>query len=1131
MCIASSQGAAQSDDNVVLQQLCSLGSVLAAGDTTTLSAGAGMPLEDGGASLESLYSSDGNNSRGASRDGSVGGGNLLTRWLKPGGSKTAVAARAGRVSDALSGDDADNSAQTTRAGVTGVIGGGSNGGSSSSGSGGAGSSGSRIVGDWAKKALLRKKHANAERGRRLRLLQQEADLPEAINALEVKDGIALKAAPWTASTTSGKRKGSPTPASSADPKATKEDRLSPADAAQSVVYPTSDGTVVGGGMPSRGSSVNGRAEQKAARTIVQSSPPDFASTGGGVSLSGTAAPAEAKGSIGSAREGAQDEEDEYGDDFGFLTDADLQALEEDATKTAAASSQQHQQAASQRSSFSSFSGPGGENNALKQYGRASSAPPLSQAGGQCIDLTSGIDGDGHAHRVGDAPQGSYPTWRGDCGVSTDSSTKLCSGKRQEQQQQQTGGARTRTESAAARPALSSLVSNPCRRNDRPPQASIMHPSQTASDLSKSVFNGGEIYSQRSRSVGCNPGDNRRNERSDQVRGLADATAKRGRAATKSTAAPTAVTAVTAAAKAVDSSSSKLYTTYGSIEEFTKSTAPSRRAGQGKAATAAQDKGQLRLTSWAQEPRKRPGSQATGAVEATVSTAGSRTEESGDESGIVHSNSRTRAFFPALIHRRFLVLEVVYGSTKRGEPRVKSLAVLEQERKASSSTPADDSTGSMSRENSVGSAGGGEKDGASAQQQRKISLLGDWYDCEVEPGDVVHVLFPVRGAEGDGGNSDVKGTSMDNLYGERQAESEETETLMTSSHVIVDNASGRLLIVQPDILVSPTKVADTVLCARKAVLQSRLASDASKSKPAVMGNLKHELFEASLLAAASAVRAQNESTGATPSSKSPWGQTPTGSAALAWKAGGGGAGGTGRNNTLLTSQDMTRLVNRIVISQLEALYGAGLDEETARHELLSVSGPILDWHHSFLARGDANSRAFTCGGGRYSDAGGGKGGGHGSNRKPYLPNAATFASSAGGEGEGGLASLSPEGSPAARISLSRVLATEDDVWSPVLGLKGIMDATVEAVVDPLQGTAVGGETGGARATARGSGLPAGKLVRSSGERHAQVMPVEVKTGKRFGDAHSSHRAQVSSAIVRNFTCAFFLRYGTLIGGGG
>ncbi|CAN0534709.1 unnamed protein product, partial [Ectocarpus sp. 8 AP-2014] len=100
------------------------------------------------------------------------------------------------------------------------------------------------------------------------------------------------------------------------------------------------------------------------------------------------------------------------------------------------------------------------------------------------------------------------------------------------------------------------------------------------------------------------------------------------------------------------------------------------------------------------------------------------------------------------------------------------------------------------------------------QQRKITLLGDWYDCDVEPGDGVH------------------GSGM-----EEEA----------SRDVVVDNASGRLVVVHPDILVSPTKVAETVACARKAVLQSRLASDASKSKPAVMGNLKHELFETSLLA--------------------------------------------------------------------------------------------------------------------------------------------------------------------------------------------------------------------------------------------------------------------------------------------
>ncbi|CAN0398839.1 unnamed protein product, partial [Hapterophycus canaliculatus] len=352
------------------------------------------------------------------------------------------------------------------------------------------------------------------------------------------------------------------------------------------------------------------------------------------------------------------------------------------------------------------------------------------------------------------------------------------------------------------------------------------------------------------------------------------------------------------------------------------------------------------------------------------------------------------------------------------------------------------------------------------------------------GDVVHVLFPVsprRGGDGDGGDP----LSVRTGTGPGQEEEEEMEDrVLASPHVVVDNASGRLLVVQPDILVSPTKVADTVLCTRKAVLQSRLTSDASKSKPAVMGNLKHELFETSLLAAAAAA------------------------AAKAAKSGSEGAlDGTGGGP--LTSHYMARLVDRIVLSQLEALYGAGLDEDTARRELLSVTEPILDWHRSFLARGGAHGRRNPqhppqSANQQRRGGGGGRGGakssavGTGGRRSGSSP---ARSASSGAGGEGGLASLTSHGEKAARVTVFRVLATEDDVWSPVLGLKGIMDATVEAEVQPLIAAAFGG--GGGRGGGGGDGERSPERSSAS-----LVMPLEVKTGKRIGEANSSHRAQVT-----------------------
>lgn len=415
--------------------------------------------------------------------------------------------------------------------------------------------------------------------------------------------------------------------------------------------------------------------------------------------------------------------------------------------------------------------------------------------------------------------------------------------------------------------------------------------------------------------------------------------------------------------------------------------------------------------------------------------------------------------------------------------------------------------------------------------------------------MVHVIFPIWA-----GSAVARATHT------------EAEEVLESEHVVVDNASGRLLIVQPDILVSPTKVADTVLCNRKAVLQSRLASDASKSKPAVLGNLKHELFETSLLAAAAAARRLEPSethtqrkpetgmsaVGAGGQAGRHGRQSPASVAASLWQNQGrqqqqqqqrhrqqqqqqkqkqqsrGPGPATPQTGNLLTSQYMATLVDRIVVAQLEALYGAGLDEDTTRRELLAVSGPILAWHGAFLSSTQPSSSNLNPNPnpnrtpGLLSKPSNGRAlsptstiqhSGHvshltNSNRTHYNGSNAREHQGLGNKhiggepGAGGFASLGPDGIPAARLQVQRVLATEDDVWSPVLGLKGIMDAIVEASVEMIVKECHRQEKTGLRADRVGGGGGGGCGVGES-----LVMPVEVKTGKRIGEAHSTHRAQV------------------------
>ena len=67
------------------------------------------------------------------------------------------------------------------------------------------------------------------------------------------------------------------------------------------------------------------------------------------------------------------------------------------------------------------------------------------------------------------------------------------------------------------------------------------------------------------------------------------------------------------------------------------------------------------------------------------------------------------------------------------------------------------------------------------------------------------------------------------------------SLTPSIDALVDNDQG-LLIVHPDVLISPTKVAEAIGCNRRGVLSDRIRSFGGTNEAAVMGNLKHLFIE-------------------------------------------------------------------------------------------------------------------------------------------------------------------------------------------------------------------------------------------------------------------------------------------------
>lgn len=107
----------------------------------------------------------------------------------------------------------------------------------------------------------------------------------------------------------------------------------------------------------------------------------------------------------------------------------------------------------------------------------------------------------------------------------------------------------------------------------------------------------------------------------------------------------------------------------------------------------------------------------------------------------------------------------------------------------------------------------------------LHLRGEWYTTDCHPGDTLH-LCSLAGSYPTGPGA---------------------LPLVLHSHPPpgADDRDDRVLVLHPDELLSPTLVSEAVGCPRRAALQHRLGSTGLSSKVAVMGTLRHDLFEACL----------------------------------------------------------------------------------------------------------------------------------------------------------------------------------------------------------------------------------------------------------------------------------------------
>ncbi|SPO23950.1 related to DNA2 - DNA helicase [Ustilago trichophora] len=291
----------------------------------------------------------------------------------------------------------------------------------------------------------------------------------------------------------------------------------------------------------------------------------------------------------------------------------------------------------------------------------------------------------------------------------------------------------------------------------------------------------------------------------------------------------------------------------------------------------------------------------------------------------------------------------------------------------------------------------------------------------------------------------------------------------------DHALDNLLVVHPDVLVPATKVADVASCIRKPVVQDRLRGASDMSISLVMGNMLHELLQACLTASSPAQTSQDSLIGVHSGEEA----KPAATFSSPWPAQWQGIGNFSK--AFVESQ-----VEEQVRTNIESLYAIDLSAEEAAVQLREKAAPFAHFARTFLLRED--------------DA-------------TFHPEATLR--------EPGRATTSAQ----AKVRLRRILDVEEEIWSPIFGLKGKVDVSVECdILEVSESPKAKAASGHSRqAFSRGDQ----KMAAAEQNQHlftSSVVPLELKTG-RAEVVSTEHRAQTML-----YTLMMSDRYGVRVGDG-
>jgi hypothetical protein len=103
----------------------------------------------------------------------------------------------------------------------------------------------------------------------------------------------------------------------------------------------------------------------------------------------------------------------------------------------------------------------------------------------------------------------------------------------------------------------------------------------------------------------------------------------------------------------------------------------------------------------------------------------------------------------------------------------------------------------------------------------VHLRGIWYYSKCCVGDVIHLI---------------------SISGHYATDTSALPVVLDSGHAPNVDQDDLVLVIHPDELITPTLISEAVTCPRLSVLQQRLGSTGLSARSAVIGTLRHDLFE-------------------------------------------------------------------------------------------------------------------------------------------------------------------------------------------------------------------------------------------------------------------------------------------------